>query len=171
MCAKWPFFGAILLYNSDSVPNALLSALPLPLFDARRNSSWSDDLGGRLPRGEKTCEILLIVEQINMPGNPGQDLGPGDGGGTDVPSQQQQQVSPNESRVADQRACRNAKREPKHGVPCRRSVLSWFINDPLVDHGATHSALTHRTAAPFWGQTSLTISSLSPKRDCGPKRV
>ena len=28
-----------------------------------------------------------------------------------------------------------------------------------------------RTAVPFWGQSSQFISSLSPKRDCGPKRV
>ena len=28
-----------------------------------------------------------------------------------------------------------------------------------------------RTAVPFWGQTSQISSSLSPKRDCGPKRV
>ena len=27
------------------------------------------------------------------------------------------------------------------------------------------------TAVPFWGQTSLIPSSLSPKRDCSPKRV
>ena len=28
-----------------------------------------------------------------------------------------------------------------------------------------------RTAVPFWGQTTQIISNLSPKRDCGPKRV
>ena len=28
-----------------------------------------------------------------------------------------------------------------------------------------------RTAVPFWGQTSLISSSLSPKRDCGSKGV
>ena len=28
-----------------------------------------------------------------------------------------------------------------------------------------------RTAVPFWGQTSQIPSSLSPKRDCGPRRV
>ena len=28
-----------------------------------------------------------------------------------------------------------------------------------------------RTAVPFWGQTTKILSSLSPKRDCGSKRV
>ena len=28
-----------------------------------------------------------------------------------------------------------------------------------------------RTAVPFWGQTTQILSSLSPKRDCGYKRV
>ena len=28
-----------------------------------------------------------------------------------------------------------------------------------------------RTAVPFWGQTRQILSSLSPKRDCGRKRV
>ena len=31
--------------------------------------------------------------------------------------------------------------------------------------------LLKRTAVPFGGQSSRTPSSLSPKRDCGPKRV
>ena len=30
---------------------------------------------------------------------------------------------------------------------------------------------TVRTAAPFWGRTSQMLNSLSPKRDCGTKRV
>ena len=28
-----------------------------------------------------------------------------------------------------------------------------------------------KTAIPFWGQTILNLSSLSPKRDCGPEMV
>ena len=28
-----------------------------------------------------------------------------------------------------------------------------------------------RTAVPFWGQPSQILSTLSPKRDCGSKRV
>ena len=28
-----------------------------------------------------------------------------------------------------------------------------------------------RTAVPFWGQTTWTLNGLSPKRDCGSKRV
>ena len=28
-----------------------------------------------------------------------------------------------------------------------------------------------RTAVPFWGQATQMLSSLSPKRDCGSKRV
>ena len=28
-----------------------------------------------------------------------------------------------------------------------------------------------RTAVPFWGQNSWNLTGLSPKRDCGPKRV
>ena len=38
--------------------------------------------------------------------------------------------------------------------------------------GLPHSSLNPlRTAVPFWGQTSRILSNVSPKRNCGPKRV
>ena len=33
------------------------------------------------------------------------------------------------------------------------------------------TVIPFRTAVPFWGQTSLISSSLSPKRDCGSEGV
>ena len=31
--------------------------------------------------------------------------------------------------------------------------------------------ISFRTAVPFWGQSTQSLSSFPPKRDCGPKRV
>ena len=41
-----------------------------------------------------------------------------------------------------------------YGTGCKTIVLNPF-----------------RPAVPFWGRTPLILSSLSPKRDCGPKRA
>ena len=50
---------------------------------------------------------------------------------------------------------------PPHPTPPHppRRIIRRFHLDPF------------RTAVPFWGQTRLILSSLSPKRDCGPKRI
>ena len=40
-----------------------------------------------------------------------------------------------------------------------------------VDLGPHSLINPFRTAVPFWGQTTQILSNLSPKWDCGPKRV
>ena len=41
----------------------------------------------------------------------------------------------------------------------------------IVYYGITSAVNPFRTAVPLWGQTTQISSSLSPKRDCVPKRV
>ena len=45
--------------------------------------------------------------------------------------------------------------------------MGWFRSCLLHPQ----ASLSFRTAVPFWGQTTQILSKLSPKRDCGPKRV
>ena len=44
-----------------------------------------------------------------------------------------------------------------------------FEHETYIVHVAKF--LPFRTAVPFWGQTSQILSYLSPKWDCGPRRV
>ena len=50
------------------------------------------------------------------------------------------------------------------GIPCLS--VSPFVQQLCIVRGNPF-----RTAVPFWAQTGHSLSSLSPKRDCGPKRV
>ena len=45
-----------------------------------------------------------------------------------------------------------------------RLTLTWYTT-------AVYSFNPFRTAVPIWTQTSQILNTLSPKRDCGPKRV
>ena len=42
---------------------------------------------------------------------------------------------------------------------------------PTVGHGAARRVNPFRTVVSFWGRSTQILSSLSPKRDCSPKRV
>ena len=57
-----------------------------------------------------------------------------------------------------------------------KNVLRWYhffcaSLGCVYDVTMCASVNPFRTAVPFWGQTTQSSSSLSPKRDCGPKRV
>ena len=55
----------------------------------------------------------------------------------------------------------------------RHMVYSSIEYPPAPTPGGTpgYTINPFRTAVPFWGQTSQSLSSLSPKRDCGPQSV
>ena len=49
--------------------------------------------------------------------------------------------------------------------------VKWFCPKNGTAVGIERSYNPFRTAVPFWGQTSQILSTFSPERDCGPKRV
>ena len=53
----------------------------------------------------------------------------------------------------------------------RTHFLKIGVVCPHVRESRAKRVNPFRTAVPFWGQTTLILSKLSPKRDCGPKRA
>ena len=52
-----------------------------------------------------------------------------------------------------------------------RELWVKFTHDAKLERGSAVSFSPFRTAVPFWEQTTLNLTSLSPKRGCGSKRV
>ena len=56
------------------------------------------------------------------------------------------------------------------GNPLKSQVTCLQIETAVLIKALKGAVIPFRTAVPFWGQTILIISSLSPKRDCGSRR-